>query len=139
MEDETFLLTYGDGLSDVNLDELLSAHNISNAEVTLTAIRPKGRFGLLEIDEKNMINSFNEKSDNDSNWINGGYMVANYKLFNYINDLNDTLETNVLLIIAKNNTLFSHKHYGFWQAMDTLRDRELLENLILQKKTPWIK
>jgi glucose-1-phosphate cytidylyltransferase len=139
IDEDSFLLTYGDGLSDVNLNELISAHKKSNSDVTLTAVKPKGRFGLLEIDEKNMIKSFKEKSDNDMNWINGGFMVVSSSIFQHINSIDDVLETDILPVVANNNGLFSFKHYGFWQAMDTLRDKELLENLVLQGITPWIK
>ena len=137
INEDAFLLTYGDGLSDVNLDELISSHKQSKADVTLTAIRPKGRFGLLDIDDKNMIKSFKEKSDNDLNWINGGFMVVNPSIYQQIKSENDVLETDVFPVFS-NNGLYSFKHYGFWQSMDTLRDKELLENLISQDIIPWI-
>ena len=138
INEDSFLLTYGDGLSDVNLNELISTHKQSKADVTLTAIRPKGRFGLLDIDEKNMIMSFKEKSDNDLNWINGGFMVVSPSIYQHIRSYNDVLETDVLPNAAKINRLYSYKHYGFWQSMDTLRDKELLEDLISIKNTPWL-
>jgi glucose-1-phosphate cytidylyltransferase len=139
INEDSFLLTYGDGLSDVNLDELISSHNLFNADLTLTAVRPKGRFGLLDINDENLINSFKEKSDNDSNWINGGFMVVKPIIYQYIKSTEDILERDVLPILAKSNTLYSYKHYGFWHAMDTLRDKELIEDLISKKSTPWIK
>ena len=86
-----------------------------------------------------MIKSFKEKSDNDSNWINGGFMVVSSSIFSYLNGFNDSLEMDVLPKAAKNKSLFSYKHYGFWQAMDTLRDKELLENLINNNDTPWLR
>lgn len=139
INDEMFLLTYGDGLSDVDLNELVKAHKESYAEITLTAIRPKGRFGLLDIDSNNLIKSFKEKSDNDLNWINGGFMVVDPKIFQKITSYNDVLESDVLPKFAESKTLHSYKHMGFWQSMDTLRDKELLERLISEHNTPWIK
>ena len=139
IHEDAFLLTYGDGLSDVNLNELISSHKQSKADVTLTAIRPKGRFGLLDINQENMIKSFKEKSDNDLNWINGGFMVVSPSIYYHIKTDDDVLETDVLPVVAKDNCLYSFKHYGFWQAMDTLRDKELLESLVSQDKTPWIR
>jgi glucose-1-phosphate cytidylyltransferase len=115
VNEDNFLLTYGDGLSDVDLDELIDAHKNSPAELTLTAIKPKGRFGILEIQKYNRVNSFKEKSNNDSNWINGGFMILSSSIYNYINNSSDVLEIDVLPNVAKNNTLFSFKHYGFWQ------------------------
>jgi glucose-1-phosphate cytidylyltransferase len=139
INEDSFLLTYGDGLSDVNLDELISSHKLFNADLTLTAVRPKGRFGLLDINGENLIKSFKEKSDNDSNWINGGFMVVKPIIYQYIKSTEDILEKDVLPILAKSNKLYSYKHYGFWHAMDTLRDKELIEDLISKKSTPWIK
>ena len=139
INEDSFLLTYGDGLSDVNLDHLISSHKGSKAEVTLTSIKPKGRFGLLDIDEKNIIKSFKEKSDNDLNWINGGFMVVNPSIYHYIKSDKDVFESDVLPIVATKNKLYSFKHFGFWHAMDTLRDKELLESLISQHQTYWIR
>ena len=138
INDEAFHLTYGDGLSDVNLVELITKHQQSNADITLTAIKPKGRFGLLDIDNNNLIKSFNEKLDNDLNWVNGGFMVIRPSIYQHIRSDNDVLETDVLPLLAKENKLYGHKHNGFWQSMDTLRDKELLENLVLRNMTPWI-
>ena len=139
INDELFLLTYGDGLSDVNLDELVATHKSSLADVTLTAIRPIGRFGLLDIDSDDQVQSFKEKSDNDLNWINGGFMVINRDVLHHISSPDDVLETDILTELAKNGKLYSYKHYGFWQSMDTLRDKEYLEKLFLEKQIPWIK
>lgn len=86
-----------------------------------------------------MIKSFKEKSDNDSNWINGGFMVVNPSIYQHIKSNNDVLETDLLTVLVKRKKLYSYKHYGFWQAMDTLRDKELLEDLISRNDTPWIK
>ena len=138
IREESFMLTYGDGLSDVNLDHLLVSHLNSNADLTLTAIRPKGRFGLLDINEVGQIVSFKEKADNDTNWINGGFMVVNPSIFRIISNYDESLEDDILAKMAKSHLLISYKHYGFWQSMDTLRDKELLEKLITEKNTPWL-
>jgi glucose-1-phosphate cytidylyltransferase len=137
--DEAFFLTYGDGLSDVNLDELLRSHKNSSAIATLTAIRPKGRFGSLTIKSTNFVESFKEKTENESSWVNGGFMVINNAIFDYLSDHKNILETDILPKIAHENKLLSFKHYGFWQSMDTLRDKQLLEELIINRNTPWIK
>ena len=137
--DKSFLLTYGDGLSDLNLDELIKTHYYSGSLVTVTAVKPEGRFGLLNIQNDNKVSSFKEKSDNDKSWVNGGFMIADTKILNYINGPEDILEVNVLKVLAERNLLAAFKHYGFWHSMDTLRDKEYFESLVLQGNTPWIK
>lgn len=139
VNDNSFFLTYGDGLSDVNLDELQKCHKNSSSIVTLTAIRPKGRFGSLTINSSNFVESFKEKTDNESSWVNGGFMIMNNSIFDYIFDQKNILETDILPKIAFGNKLQSFKHYGFWQSMDTLRDKQLLEDLIAANNTPWLK
>lgn len=139
INEKLFLLTYGDGLSDVKLDELIELHTESNAVITLTAVRPLGRFGLLDIDYNNLVKSFKEKSDNDTNWVNGGFMAVSSSIFNYIHTTEEALETDVMTRIIKDGSLSSYKHSGFWQSMDTLRDREALEKLISNNETPWLK
>ena len=136
--EESFLLTYGDGLSNVDLSDLIDSHKKSNSVVTLTAVRPSGRFGLLDIQVDNKITSFKEKADSESSWVNGGFMVVDKEIFEFIHDSSDILEKDVLSKLASNKSLNAFKHNGFWQSMDTLRDKELLENLISPDKTPWI-
>jgi len=134
---ETFMLTYGDGLSDVNLNELLKAHKKNGGYVTLTAIQPEGRFGQILIDEKNMINNFFEKPKGDGNWINGGFFVCESEIFNYIENDNVIWEKEPVERIAAEKKLFAYKHDGFWRAMDTLREKNELEGLWENKKAPW--
>lgn len=137
IEDEIFMLTYGDGVCNVNIHELLKYHKEHNKIATLTAIQPGGRFGRLDIDDDNDINSFKEKSKEDGGWINGGFMVLNPKVINYIEGDDTVFENEPLESLAKEKQLCAFKHYGFWQCMDTLRDKELLENLWLKNKAPW--
>jgi glucose-1-phosphate cytidylyltransferase len=136
--DEDFFLTYGDGVSNVDLNELLKIHKENKAIVTLTAVQPSGRFGILDIDSDYRIRAFREKNQQDVSWINGGFMVINRKVFNYIKSTKDVLEKDVLPKLIINGNLFSLKHYGFWQCMDTMRDKELLDKAIQEKKAPWM-
>jgi glucose-1-phosphate cytidylyltransferase len=137
--DDSFLLTYGDGLSNVDLSKLIDSHKKSHSVVTITAVRPNGRFGLLDIDVDNKITSFKEKAVSESSWVNGGFMIADTKILDFINGPEDILEVNVLKVLAEKNLLGAYKHYGFWHSMDTLRDKEHFESLVLQGNTPWIK
>ncbi|MFI3284168.1 MAG: glucose-1-phosphate cytidylyltransferase [Erysipelotrichaceae bacterium] len=138
IQNESFLLTYGDGLSDVNLTKLINEHQQSKATVTMTAIQPGGRFGVLEIEESGTVSSFAEKNKEDGGWINGGFMVCNPEVFDYIQGDEMTFEKEPLEQLAKQGKLHSYKHEGFWQCMDTLRDKELLEKLIRENKAPWM-
>ncbi len=135
---EPFMLTYGDGVSDVNIKELVQYHNRHNKLATMTAIQPGGRFGVLDIEaETNQINRFVEKAKEDGGWINGGFMVLEPKIFNYISEDSTVLEKYPLEKLAEENMLQAYKHDGFWQCMDTLRDRILLENLWGNNQAPW--
>lgn len=134
---ETFMLTYGDGLSDVNLEELLKAHKKNNGYVTLTAIQPEGRFGQILIDDENRINRFSEKPKGDGNWINGGFFVCEPEIFSYIENDSDIWERQPVEKIAEDKKLFAYKHSGFWRAMDTLREKNELEDLWASKNAPW--
>lgn len=135
---ETFMLTYGDGVSDVNIKELLTFHKSQHCKATLTGVKPEGRFGVLDIDE-NRIMSFREKNQQDMGWINGGFMVLESDIFDYITDDKTIFEREPLERLAQEGKLACYKHHGFWQCMDTLRDKEKLEDLIETKKAPWIK
>ncbi len=135
---ETFMLTYGDGVCDVNINKLLEFHNQNNKIATITAIQPEGRFGILDIDDDNKaINSFKEKHREDGGWINGGYMVLEPKIFDYINGDEIILEKEPLEMLAKQNMLNAYKHKGFWQCMDTQRDKSLLEQLWKSDNAKW--
>jgi glucose-1-phosphate cytidylyltransferase len=135
--DETFMLTYGDSVGDINLNALLDFHNKNNRFCTITAIRPQGRFGGLGINEENSIESFREKDPEDSGWINGGFMVVNPKVLDYIDGDKTVFEREPLETLARQNQLTAYKHNGFWQCMDTLRDKILLEKLLEEDKAPW--
>lgn len=130
---ETFMLTYGDGLSDVNIKNLLKYHNKHKKIGTLTAVRPPARFGAIKI-SKNKVSYFKEKSKLDEGWINGGFFVLEPKIFKYIKGDETFFEKEPLQRISKFNQLFAYKHKGFWQCMDTLRDKEILEKELKFKK-----
>jgi len=136
--DETFMITYGDGLSNVNLDQLYKFHKEHNKKLTITAVNPDGRFGLLGI-KNDLIYSFHEKPKNEDGWVNGGFMVANKSVFDYIYDDSTIFERKPLETLAGEGQLSAYKHNGFWQPMDTLRDKQLLEKYLEDKKAPWIR
>ena len=136
----TFMLTYGDGVSNVNIPELIAFHEKNpQAIVTMTAIQPGGRFGVLDIDHhSSTITRFVEKAKEDGGWINAGFMVASPKVFDYIDDDEQTIfEKKPLESIAHEGRLQAYKHTGFWQCMDTQRDKTALEALWNKKQAPW--
>ena len=128
LDRETFMLTYGDGLSNVNIKKLLKYHNKYKKIGTLTAVRPPARFGAIKI-SKNKVSYFKEKSKLDEGWINGGFFVLEPEIFKYIKGDETFFEKEPLQRISKSNQLFAYKHKGFWQCMDTLRDKEILEKV----------
>ena len=132
LDKERFMLTYGDGLSNVNINRLLKFHIENKNYVTLTAVRPPARFGAIKI-RGSRVNYFKEKSSLDEGWINGGFFVMEPKIFNFIRGDKTFLEREPLDIISKKNKLGAFKHHGFWQCMDTIRDKEILE-LAIKKK-----
>jgi glucose-1-phosphate cytidylyltransferase len=137
---ERFMLTYGDGVSNVNIKDVEKYHDESGKYLTMTAIQPGGRFGVLDInDETNDIREFVEKSKEDGGWINAGFMVVEPEVFNYIDDDNTIFEKQPLENLAKEGKLIAYKHSGFWQCMDTQRDKGLLEKLWIEDKAPWKK
>lgn len=133
---ETFMVTYGDGVSNINISELVDYHRKHGKIGTMSAVQPEGRFGVLDIDN-NQINAFREKSKDDSGWINCGFMVMNPEIFDYIEGDETVFEKEPLETLAKNGELMSFKHSGFWQCMDTLRDKEKLEKLWSSNNAPW--
>jgi glucose-1-phosphate cytidylyltransferase len=136
-EKEDFMLTYGDGLSNHNLLKLVKFHKTNKKIATLTAVRPPVRFGELSI--KNiLVTSFKEKQQFNDKWINGGFFVFNYKIFNYIKNDQIMLEREPLSKLSKNKQLMAYKHKGFWQCMDNMRDKILLAKLVKSKNTPWL-
>lgn len=133
LKDESFLLTYGDGLSDVNIKNLIKFHKKNKAIVTLTAVRPPARFGAIKIKGKK-VKYFKEKSRLNEGWINGGFFVMEPKIFDYIKGDKTFLEREPLSKLGSNNKLNAFKHNGFWQCMDTVRDKEILEKALSKKK-----
>jgi len=136
-KNENFLLTYGDGLTSQNLNKLLKFHIKQNKIATLTAVKPPARFGELKING-NQVSSFKEKPQLQNNWINGGFFVFNSKIFDFISGDRIMLEREPFQKLTKIKNLMVYKHYGFWQCMDTMRDKKILENLLKKKKVPWI-
>lgn len=136
---EPFMLTYGDGVSDVNLDELLEFHKKNKRTVTMTAIQPGSRFGVLDFNEDGAgIDKFDEKPQEDGAWINGGFMVVEPKVFQYLRDEDGLVfEKEVLNNLAFDGELAAYKHNGFWQCMDTMRDKGMLEKLWYAGNAPW--
>lgn len=132
---DTFCLTYGDGLSDVDMEQLVKFHHKTKKLATLTAVNPPGRYGALALNEWE-VKAFSEKTDNVDAWINGGFFVMSRDIFRYIESNQSTLESDVLPKLAKDNQLGCYKHNGFWKAMDTLRDMRQLENLWAEG-APW--
>lgn len=137
---EPFMLTYGDGVSDVNIEELVNFHKSHNGAITMTGVQPEGRFGSLKIEDNNRVSTFQEKPKGDGSWINGGFFVCQPKVFDFINDGDNTIfEKEPLEDLAKANQLYTYKHCGFWKPMDTLRDKTQLEELLTKNKAPWRK
>jgi glucose-1-phosphate cytidylyltransferase len=138
IDDDDFMLTYGDGVSNVDLNALYKFHKNSKKIATLTAIQIASRYGVLDINSQNLIEHFVEKSIDNGSWINGGFMILNKKIFDYIESDETVFERESLEKLATEKGLTAYKHYGFWQCMDTLRDKIYLEDLIATKKAPWI-
>ena len=138
-KDENFFMTYGDGVSNINIKLLLKFHLKHKKIATLSAVRPIPRFGKITLRGSKII-KFEEKSQMGEGWINGGFFVLNYGVFNYINDKDDCIfEKEPLQELSKKSQLMAFKHDKFWHPMDTLRDKRYLNNLIKLKKAPWIK
>ena len=136
--DETFMLTYGDAVCDININELLEYHKSHGKIATITAASVGQRFGVLTIDEEQAITAFREKNDMDGSRINAGYMVMEPQIFDYLDGDDCVFEQEPLQLLAEAGELKSYKHKGFWQCMDTLRDKEKLEKMISQGVAPWI-
>lgn len=136
--DEPFLLTYGDGVSDVDIRELIKFHKTHGKLATLTAIHPIGRFGVLDLDG-DRIASFGEKTESKTDWVNGGFMILDPKVVDYIDGDDTTFEKEPLEKLSTDGQLMAYKHIGFWQCMDTLRDKNKLEELWDSGKAPWKK
>ena len=137
LNDETFMMTYGDGLANVNIKKLVSFHNRKKKTVTITAVRPPARFGALKL-SGNLVTSFKEKSKMDEGWINGGFFVINTVFLNIIKNDKVFLEKKPLENICKKKQLTAYKHKGFWQCMDTKRDRDKLLEFYKKDYFPWL-
>ena len=136
VKDDTFCFTYGDGLSDVDISELIKFHKNEKKYATVTAVQPPGRFGNLEINE-NRITNFKEKPAGDGNWINGGFFILEPQIFEYLKNDSTVWEKEPLEKLAHDNQLSAFKHNGFWQPLDTLRDKNYLEELWNSDKASW--
>lgn len=137
INNETFMLTYGDGVSDVNLHDLLAFHKKHAKAITMTSVQPEGRFGALETDANNRVLSFMEKPKGDGSWINGGFFVCEPKVMDYINSDDTVFEKEPLENLAKDGELYSYRHHGFWKCMDTLRDKTQLNDLWNSNQAKW--
>lgn len=138
IEDDEFLLTYGDGVSDVDITRLIQFHHENGKIATITTTQPPGRFGALKIDETtNTVSGFKEKARADQAWVNAGFMVLNRKIFDYLGDGSEMLEAEPLEAVAKDGEMTAYRHDGFWSPMDTLRDKGYLEELWNTGKAPW--
>jgi len=137
ISDEKTLATYGDGLANVDISKLLRFHDSSQTLATVTAVRPPARFGVLH-SQNGIVTHFGEKSQADSGWINGGFFVLNRKVRDYIQSLEEPLETGAIPRLVNLGQLSAFHHSGFWQPMDTLRERNELDALARQQTPPWL-
>ncbi len=135
--DHSFMLTYCDGLSSVNFKKLIEFHNLGKRMITVTAVRPKPRYGVLELDDTGNVISMREKDPNDCPMINGGFMVIEISALDFLKPGMDSLEADYISVIANMKELNAYRHNGFWQCMDTLQEREYLQSLMDQGKVPW--
>ena len=137
LKNNTFMVTYGDGLANININKLINFHKKHKSLATITVVRPPARWGSVKI-TNNTVNKFEEKNQLNEGWINGGFFIFEPEIFNYIKNGDSTiLEYDVLPILAKKKYLKAYKHQGFWQCMDNLRDKKNLEKLWNQKNPPW--
>jgi len=135
--DETFMFTYGDGVADINIKELVDYHRAHGKLATVTAVRPLGRFGALRINKNSCVDRFQEKTEGNSSWINGGFFVLEPGVIDYIDGDETPFEDMPVTKLSKEGQLMAFKHNGFWQPMDTLREKNILENLWKSGKAPW--
>jgi len=135
-KNEDFCFTYGDGLSNVNISDLIKFHKSNNKLATMTVVRPPGRYGAAILNE-DIVESFQEKPDGDGSWINGGFFVVNERAIDLIKDESVSWEDEPLRLLSKKGELCAYKHHDFWQAMDTLREKNMLNKLWEEENTPW--
>lgn len=134
---EPFMLTYGDGVANIDIEALIKFHKEHGKKITMTTVQPEGRFGAVIIDNAYNVTNFKEKPKGDGTWINGGFFVCEPEVFNFIKDDNTIFERDPLEDLAKEGELFAFKHRGFWKAMDMLRDKQELEKLWNEGNAPW--
>tara|TARA_B110000008_G_scaffold274937_1_gene311516 strand:+ start:1818 stop:2597 length:780 start_codon:yes stop_codon:yes gene_type:complete len=135
---ESFFLTYGDGVSDINIGELLKFHKSHGKSISITSAQPEGRFGSLEVGLNNEVKSFKEKPKGDGSWVNAGYFVCEPKVFEFISNEEQTVfEQEPLINLAKKGELYTYKHDGFWMPMDTLSDKNKLNMMWNANQAPW--
>lgn len=138
IEEDEFMLTYGDGVSDVDIRKVVDFHHKNRKLATITVTQPSGRFGALSLDkDTDRVMGFKEKSRTDQAWVNAGFMVFDRKIFDHLGDGSEMLESGPLESIAAKGEMAAYKHYGFWSPMDTLRDKEYLESLWENDEAPW--
>lgn len=137
IKDESFMLTYGDGISDINFSKLIEFHKKNKKLLTMSAVQPAGRYGSLSINDKDLVTNFLEKPKGDGSWINGGFFVCEPDILNYIDSDSTVFEQGPLENLAKDNQLIAKKHEGFWGCMDSLRDKTYLNELWDTDKAPW--
>ena len=137
--DEPFMLTYGDGVSDIDIGKLVEFHKAHGKSATMTSVQPEGRFGALVFNEDGEVTSFAEKPKGDGSWINAGFFVCEPKVFDYITEGDSTIfERSPLENLAKDGELYTYHHNGFWKCMDTLRDKQQLQEMCDEGNAPWI-
>ena len=137
-KNENFMLTYGDGLSNINISKTLKFHLKHKKIITISAVRPPVRFGELTINQSTVVD-FQEKTQTKAGWINGGFFVLNQKIFSFLKNDNEMLEKERMTKLVKKKQVKAYRHYDFWQCMDTLRDKNYLNKLWKSKNTPWTK
>lgn len=137
VKDESFLLTYGDGVADVNIDQALKLHNKSGKILSMMAYQPSGKLGVLDINEEGLVNSFKEKPSESGTWINAGFFVCEPNIFKYLDGDHEMFEREPMQRIIAEKELNAYKHNGFWKPMDTLRDNRELNKLWDENKAPW--
>jgi glucose-1-phosphate cytidylyltransferase len=134
---EPFLLTYGDGVADVDIASLVNFHKNHSKLVTMTSVQPEGRFGALQIDADLKVSKFLEKPKGDGAWINGGYFVCQPEVLDYIENDETVFEQEPLMNLANEGNIFTYQHHGFWRCMDTLRDKQQLNAIWDKGNAPW--
>ena len=139
LDNESFCFTYGDGLSDINIKSLIDAHKASKKLATVTAVQPKGRYGSLSLDKNENVEYFQEKILGNEGWVSAGFFVLESEVLNRIKDDNTIWENEPIKSLVNDNQLHAFKHYGFWQPMDTLREKNILNNLWDNNNAPWKK